>query len=62
MDERDNWTIDAMEQYGGSFVKALGAAARRADPINLSKIKTTFAEYWQAYEITGMKMEQKRNI
>lgn len=58
MNERDIWTIDAMEKYGGSFVKQLGALARRADPINLQKIKTTWPEYWSEYEARGIEMER----
>lgn len=42
--------IDAMEKWGGSFVVALAQAARRADPINLAKIKATWPEYWQQYK------------
>lgn len=57
MNDRDSWTVDAMEKYGGSFVKQLGELARRADPVNLAKIKATWAEYWADYEKTGIKME-----
>lgn len=42
--------LDAMEKYGGSFVVALANAARRADSINLAKIKATFSEYWDQYK------------
>jgi len=56
---RDYWTIEAMEKYGGSFVKALAEAARRADRQNLEKIKTTWVEYWTEYEKTGCEMEEK---
>lgn len=56
--DRDSWTVDAMEKYGGSFVKALGQLARRADMVNLLKIKTTFQEYWHEYEMKGREMEK----
>ena len=56
--DRDSWTVDAMEARGGSFVKALGDLARRADNENLAKIKTTWPEYWSQYEKIGMEMEQ----
>jgi hypothetical protein len=49
MTDKDLAITDAMEQYGGSFVKALAVAARRADPDNLAKIKATWPEYWQRY-------------
>ena len=56
---RDYWTIEAMAKYGGSFVKALAEAARRADPQNLAKIKATWVEYWAEYEKTGHDLEAK---
>ena len=56
---RDYWTIEAMAKYGGSFVKALAEAARRADPQNLAKIKTAWVEYWAEYEKTGRELEAK---
>ncbi len=58
MNERDSWTCDAMEKFGGSFVQQLGALARRADPVNLAKIKGTWPEYWEDYEQRGITMEQ----
>lgn len=58
-DARDYWTIEAMAKYGGSFVKALAEAARRADPQNLAKIKSTWVEYWAEYEKTGHELEAK---
>lgn len=42
--------VDMMELKGGSFVKALGAAMRRADGRNFKKLKDTFPEYWHEYE------------
>jgi len=56
---RDYWTIEAMTKYGGSFVKALAEAARRADPQNLARIKTAWPEYWAEYEKTGRELEAK---
>lgn len=58
--ERDAWTVDAMEKYGGSFVKALAELARRADPANLALIKSTWPKYWAEYEVSGLRMEQGR--
>lgn len=51
--------MDAMEKWGGSFVKALGAAARRADGQNLERIKRAFPEYWAEYEKKGIELEEK---
>ena len=36
-----------MMQYGGSFVRALGAALLRADPDNARRIREAFPEYWK---------------
>jgi hypothetical protein len=46
----DRKTIEAMMEYGGSFVRKLGAAALVADPENLAKIKTTWPDYWSKYQ------------
>lgn len=56
---REYWTIEAMAKYGGSFVKALAEAARRADPVNLRKIREAWPEYWSEYEETGRKLEKE---
>lgn len=61
MNERDSWTVDAMEKYGGSFVKQLGILARHADPVNLERIKYTWQEYWDQYEKEGIVLENKAN-
>lgn len=50
MTEQDIKTVEMMEKFGGSFVKALAECARRADNINLAKIKLTWADYWHKYE------------
>ena len=47
--EKDRYTIAAMQRWGGSFVQALAQAARRADAENLRRIKTTWPEYWREY-------------
>ncbi len=38
-----------MIEYGGSFVRKLGAAALVADQENLAKIKATWPDYWAQY-------------
>lgn len=50
MNEQDYKTVEMMEKYGGSFVKTLAELARRADNVNLAKIKSTWSEYWKEYE------------
>jgi hypothetical protein len=39
-----------MMEYGGSFVRKLGAAALVADTENLAKIKATWPDYWAQYQ------------
>lgn len=48
--ELDNRILEAMEVYGGSFVKALAHLARQADSTNFQKIKNTWSDYWLKYE------------
>jgi hypothetical protein len=38
-----------MQEYGGSFVRALGTAALAADPVNLKKIRDGWPDYWAQY-------------
>jgi hypothetical protein len=47
---RDDYVARTMIEYGGSFVRKLGAAALVADPENLAKIKATWSEYWSQYD------------
>ncbi len=62
MNEEDIKIVDAMEKYGGSFVKALANAARHADHYNLGKIRQTFHEYWDTYrEMAGLLPKTKLN-
>ncbi len=41
---------DAMDQYGGSFVKALSGCIRQADDVNLSKLESLFSNYLEKYK------------
>ena len=50
MNEQDLNTVENMEKYGGSFVKAIAVLARHADHTNLQKIKNTWSKYWKIYE------------
>lgn len=47
--ELDYETVDLMEKYGGSFVKALALACRCADPHNFRKLKSAFPNYFADY-------------
>lgn len=42
-------TIEAMEKYGGSFIKALANACRHADPDNYRRLQIAFPEYFKRY-------------
>lgn len=42
--------IEAMEQYGGSFVKQLATLYRLGDRFNRAKIRETWSNYWAEYE------------
>jgi hypothetical protein len=46
---KDSDVINTMIEYGGSFVRKLGAAAIVADQDNLAKIKATWPDYWAQY-------------
>lgn len=61
MSEQDYWTLEAMEKYGGSFVRALGMAGFHADAINLQKIKDTWPEYWSDYEEKGRVLQGQQD-
>jgi hypothetical protein len=40
---------EAMQQYGGSFIKALGTALQLADNSNRIRIKKAWPELWTQY-------------
>lgn len=40
---------EAMRQYGGGFVQALGVALSKADSDNAQRIQTAFPELWTKY-------------
>ena len=56
--DQDRWTINAMIEHGGGFVKALGNAALRADDRNLAIIKKAFPDYWTYYQDIGEHMRK----
>lgn len=50
MTDEEIKVVEAMERYGGSFVKALAQCFWRADPINFEKLQATFIDYWLQYK------------
>lgn len=60
MKEEDLQIVEAMEEYGGSFVKALAKAARHADHYNLGKIRATWPEYWKTYKEMSVGLQKTK--
>lgn len=59
MAEDDARVVQAMQQFGGSFVRALGALWPLADDENRARLKTAFPEYWITYrDLAILKAEQ----
>ena len=54
----DKQTINTMMEYGGSFVRKLGAAAYVADEENLAKIKATWPDYWAQYQRMAQQLSE----
>jgi len=48
--------VDAMETYGGQFVKALATAMMFADQINFAILRDAFPADWRRYERLAMKV------
>jgi hypothetical protein len=58
--EPTDWEIvQAMERFGGSFVRMLAACCHKADPVNFAKIKATWPELWAEYA-EHVRMERER--
>lgn len=49
MTDEDYAIAQAMHRFGGSFICALGALYKRADPENRRRLKVAFPEYFEAY-------------
>ena len=49
MTEHDLHASEMMMRYGGSFVKALSVCIRKADDVNLEKLRAAFPEYFDKY-------------
>jgi hypothetical protein len=47
--------IVEMENIGGSFIRALAAAYRLADPENRARIRSTWPEAWAKYQLFAQK-------
>jgi phage gp37-like protein len=60
MTEQEIQIVNAMEKYGGSFVKALATTCRLADEDNLWRIRHAFPEIWANYTGIAETLELKR--
>ena len=49
LNEKEFKTVENMDKYGGSFVKALAALFHHADNQNKRLLITTFSTYWTEY-------------
>jgi hypothetical protein len=45
----DDAVVQAMLQYGGSFVRALALCWQRADPVNQQRLRLAFGHVWAEY-------------
>jgi hypothetical protein len=49
---------NAMARFGGSFAWAIAAAAQRADPTNLARLKAAFPELWNQYAELALRQRE----
>jgi len=62
MNDEDRRIIEAMQTYGGSFVKVLAQAAQLADSENLDRIKCAFPDYWEKYMIMADRIQDEKEL
>lgn len=54
--------VEAMDKWGGGFVKALAEAFRRADPVNFRVLRNAFPEYWVQYSEMARKARHEGTL
>ena len=59
MNEQEFKTVEAMAEYGGSFVQALAECFHRADSHNFKMLKMAFPNYWTQYEMMTKEPKMK---
>lgn len=57
--EKDYPMYEAMNQRGGSFVRALAKLLQHADPVNYKKLEETFPAYFLEYRTIAIKLKIK---
>jgi hypothetical protein len=60
MTTTERQTIDAMQKYGGSFIKALAACYIAADPDNRRRILEGWPHEWMRYTTMAADNEKAR--
>ena len=56
-----SFITEAMETYGGSFLKSLAKMLRSADPVNTRKIVLTWPEYIDEYAQHALNLKNNPN-
>jgi DNA-binding FadR family transcriptional regulator len=51
----DDEILDVMLAEGGSFARAIAAAARRADPENRARLQAAFPDLWETYRAAAVR-------
>ncbi len=51
LNEKEYRTVENMNRYGGSFVKALAACFHEADYDDKAKLKEAFPKLWAEYSL-----------
>ena len=59
MSDEELYIVEAMERYGGSFVKQLAKCFYAADIHNILRLKIAFPEYWEEYSEFARKDKEK---
>lgn len=57
--EKDYPMWEAMQKYGGSFIKTLSDLLQKADGNNYRKLEQAFSEYFEEYRRMAEKEKQK---
>lgn len=59
MTDNERNVIEAMECYGGKFVRALAKCFSLANRDNFQRLRTAFPEYWDYYRVLARREKWK---
>jgi hypothetical protein len=62
MKRADENMLNAMSQYGGSFVRELALLYRLADPRHQDTLRHAFADYFEKYARIAVERSEERNV